>query len=56
MVMRCMENSDFKEGVRAMLVDRDMKPAWRPSDLNDLTVSEINRYFAHLDLDEELDL
>ena len=54
--MRCMENSDFKEGVRAMLVDRDMKPAWRPSDLNDLTVSEINRYFAHLDLDEELDL
>ena len=56
MVMRCMENSDFKEGVRAMLVDRDMQPSWEPSRLQDLTSSDVGKYFETLSIDEELKL
>jgi len=56
MVMRCMESSDFKEGVRAMLVDRDMKPIWEPSQLQDVDRSRVTSYFDNLGIDKELNL
>jgi len=41
-----MEGHDFYEGVRAMLIDRDRKPQWRPATLAEVTDSMVDTYFA----------
>ena len=40
-----LEDNDFYEGVRAILVDKDNKPAWNPSNLKDVNV---DKYFKPL--------
>jgi enoyl-CoA hydratase len=45
---RFMENHDFYEGVRAVLVDRDQQPQWRPGRLSDVSEALIDSYFAPL--------
>lgn len=40
-----MQGSDFYEGVRALLVDKDKTPHWNPLTLNDVTQSQIDSYF-----------
>ena len=56
LVRRCCEDSDFYEGVRAVLVDRDNDPKWNPSDLEDVSDKMVDRYFSMLPDDEELKL
>ncbi|MBD24521.1 MAG: enoyl-CoA hydratase [Candidatus Marinimicrobia bacterium] len=46
---------DFYEGVRALLVDKDMNPQWSPATLADVTDTKINTYFESLP-GNELDL
>jgi enoyl-CoA hydratase len=41
-----MEGHDFYEGVRAMLIDRDRKPQWRPATLAEVTDCMVDAYFA----------
>jgi enoyl-CoA hydratase len=41
-----MAGHDFYEGVRAMLIDRDRKPQWRPATLAEVTDSIFDTYFA----------
>jgi enoyl-CoA hydratase len=41
-----MAGHDFYEGVRAMLIDRDRKPQWRPATLAEVTDSMVDSYFA----------
>jgi len=41
-----MEGHDFYEGVRAMLIDRDRKPQWRPATLAEVTHNMVDAYFA----------
>lgn len=41
-----MAAHDFYEGVRAMLIDRDRKPQWRPATLAEITDSMIDTYFT----------
>lgn len=36
---------DFSEGVRAMLIDKDKKPQWQPSRVEDLDLSKIQNHF-----------
>jgi enoyl-CoA hydratase len=48
LAVRCLENHDFHEGVRAVLRDKDGKPAWSPARYEDLTDEMIEKYFAPL--------
>ncbi len=43
---RCLEAGDFAEGVRAALIDKDGKPAWRPSSVEQVSEAAIASYFA----------
>jgi enoyl-CoA hydratase len=41
-----MAGHDFYVGIRAMLIDRDRKPLWRPASLAEVSNSIIDGYFA----------
>lgn len=42
---RMIAASDFREGVRALLIDRDGQPAWRPASLGDITTARLDALF-----------
>lgn len=42
---KCLRSSNFREGIRAVLVDKDNKPIWTPSTLHDVTAQDIEQYF-----------
>lgn len=44
----CMRTCDFREGVRAVLVDKDGKPVWKPAELADVTDAYVESFFASL--------
>lgn len=45
---RMLENHDFYEGVRALLVDKDNAPVWEPAKIEDVTPAMVDAYFAPL--------
>lgn len=47
-VRRILDGHDFFEGVRAVLVDKDHAPVWRPDRLEDVEEATIEAYFAPL--------
>ncbi len=51
---RATQQTDFLEGIRAAIIDRDRRPCWRHARLEDVTPDEVAALFAHLG-DEELD-
>src|SRR5262249_44169654 len=51
-VSRIIHGHDFYEGVRAVIVDKDNAPRWRPATLADVAGAEIERHFAPLPRDE----
>jgi enoyl-CoA hydratase len=48
-VSRVVGGHDFYEGVRAVIVDKDNKPRWRPETLSGVNAAEVERHFAPLD-------
>ncbi len=48
MVTRTMDGHDFYEGVRAVIVDKDNAPKWVPDNLDHVSDSDIDAYFAPL--------
>jgi len=47
-VSRVIHGHDFYEGVRAVIVDKDNAPKWRPATLAEVSDAEIARHFAPL--------
>jgi enoyl-CoA hydratase len=46
LAMACMHRPDFREGVRAAVVDKDRNPRWSPARLEDVSDAEIDAMFA----------
>ena len=40
-----LQHHDFIEGIRALLIDKDNKPIWQPSELNQVTEQQVKQYF-----------
>lgn len=45
MVEQCFEQGDFIEGVRALLIDKDNAPRWRPNRLDEVTPASVDAFF-----------
>ena len=45
---RMCRRDDFREGVRALLIDKDKNPRWSPAQLSDISDSDVDAVFAPL--------
>jgi enoyl-CoA hydratase len=48
---RLYDDGEFVEGVRALLVDKDRAPKWRPARIEDVGADLVESYFAPLPRD-----
>jgi enoyl-CoA hydratase len=48
LAQRFMRREDYFEGVRAVLIDRDNRPSWRPGRLEEVDIDEVGACFAPL--------
>lgn len=46
MIVNMTTHSDFSEGVRALLVEKDNNPKWSPSNLNEVDQKTVNNIFT----------
>ena len=44
--LQCSAAGDLREGIRALLIDKDKKPAWKPPDLEQATEQWVQRFFT----------
>nr|CDJ82017.1 Crotonase domain containing protein [Haemonchus contortus] len=54
LTQRSVEDHDFHEGCRAILIDKDRNPKWKPATLEEVSDAHIDHYFAPLDGNEDL--
>lgn len=52
----CLRGSDFPEGVRAAIVDKDRNPTWNPKTLSEVTPQMVDSFFAPTPGVEDLNL
>jgi len=45
LVRAALDHSDFFEGIRALLIDKDRKPRWDPARLEDVTAQHVDQFF-----------
>lgn len=46
MSVNCAKRGHFKEGVRALLIDKDRNPQWTPSTVADVSSEEVEAFFV----------
>jgi len=46
LIYACFEQGDFIEGIRALIVDKDNRPRWRPPALDGVDAAAVARFFA----------
>ena len=44
-VGHCFEHGDILEGVRALIIDKDKRPQWRPAHLDEVTPASVDAFF-----------
>lgn len=54
MAYRFMDGHDFFEGVRAVIIDKDQAPRWRPASLAEIGDDDVEGFLAPLPPDQEL--
>ena len=52
--VRLFEHGEFPEGIRALLIDKDRKPAWNPPRLEDIAPDMVEAFFAPFPAGEDL--
>jgi enoyl-CoA hydratase len=50
--LQVFASDDFREGVRAAVIDKDRNPRWSPSRIEDVTPAMVAPYFAEIGADE----
>jgi enoyl-CoA hydratase len=50
--LQVFRSDDFREGVRAAVIDKDRNPKWLPSRIEDVTSEMVAPYFAEIGADE----
>jgi enoyl-CoA hydratase len=50
--LEVFRSDDFREGVRAAVIDKDRNPRWSPPDIEDVTPQMLAPYFAEIGADE----
>ena len=52
MVSKVMSDHDFYEGVRALIIDKDNKPLWKPENIEEISDEIIDEFFKDLENNE----
>jgi len=46
-----LQGHDFFEGIRAVLIDKDQTPHWKPATLKEVTTASIKKYFEPIEME-----
>jgi enoyl-CoA hydratase len=46
--LRFLAGPEFREGIRAQVVDKDRNPHWKPATLHEVSAADVERFFAPL--------